>query len=100
MLEAQLMHECHATICNEADERVLRNEVDGLLEGVLEFTQFFRVDGGINEKKEDGLLRSGLSSRRWNDVLDCCEIRHQLSWQLLFTDVLGVVLGEVVLVCA
>ena len=52
------MHEGHTAISNETDECVFGNEIDGLLKRVLEFTEFFRVDGGINEKKKDGLLRS------------------------------------------
>lgn len=98
MLEAQLVHKCHAAVRDEANERVLGNEIDRLLQGVLELTELIRVNGRVDEQKKDRLLRFSLARHWRDDILDCREVWHQLSWQLLLADMLGVVLGEVVLV--
>jgi len=83
VLEAELVHEGHLSIGDQADERVFRDKVDRLLEGVLKLAQLFAVDGRIDEDKEDWLGRGGLAGLRRNDVLNRGEVWHQLSWQLL-----------------
>lgn len=86
--EAKFMHKDHLSVGDEANMSICWDEAYALLEGVLELSKFLTGQRGIYQQQEDRLLGRGL---RWQDILDRCEIRHQLCWQLLLGDVLRVV---------
>jgi len=89
--KAKLMDEDHLSVGDEANMSICWDEAYALLEGVLELSEFLTWQRGIYQQQEDRLLVRGL---RWQDILDRCEIRHQLCWQLLLGDVLSVVCRE------
>ena len=86
--KAKLMDKDHLSIGDEANMSICWDEAYALLEGVLELSEFLTWQRGIYQQQEDRLLVRGLLRQ---DILDCCEIRHQLCRQLLLGDVLGVV---------
>jgi len=86
------MNKRHLAICYKPNQRVLRNELDGLLQTILKLSQFFRWHCCVYHQQEDR-LKGG----RAEDVFDCGEVLYQLCWQLGLGDVVGVVWGEGVL---
>lgn len=85
--KAKLVHKDHLSISDEANMSICWDEAYALLEGVLELSEFLTWQRSIYQQQKDRLLVRGL---RWQDVFDCCEIRHQFCWQLLLGDVLRV----------
>ena len=86
----------HLSVCDKSNQRVFGNKVDALLEGVLKFGELIRSDSGVDHQQEDRLAEFRFRLRQ--DVLNCGKVLDQLCGQLLFGDIICIVLRECVLI--
>ena len=89
------MEKDHLAVSHKSNQRILRNEIDGLLQAVFELCQFFAGDGRVDHQQEDGFAWPLLGV--WQDVFDGCEVLNELGRKLLLGDVVGIMRRERVL---
>ena len=94
------MHLNHLAKCNQSNHRILRNEIDTLLQGVFQLDHVFAADDGVHDQDENGSGSSGRLGRRLlrlrQDVLKRGLLGHQLEGETRLADIVGVVWREIV----
>mmetsp|Transcript_141912 Transcript_141912/g.353690 ORF Transcript_141912/g.353690 Transcript_141912/m.353690 type:complete len:223 (-) Transcript_141912:199-867(-) len=93
---SELVDVHHSAEGDKAYERVLRHHREGLLQGVLRLLELLFDNGGVENEEED----RGVAHRLRDDVLDGGAHRQQLSRQVVLVDVLCIVRGERIPICA